>query len=239
VDTTAPPGPATLPAGTDTDHGYVPLQETPWRGHWLLQREVLRHTRPGDRIFEGGVSSGYLARRFVEEGRLVDGAELSADAARQAEQICERVWVGDLERLDVDDLATYRVMLFGDTLEHLVDPAGLLRRLHPKLDTDGALVVSIPNVANWTMRLRLLAGRWNYTDRGILDRTHLRFFNKRTAIELLQSAGFEVVRVQAAVPVPLATKPGLSRLGYLIGNLWPSFFAYTFIITARPAASRS
>ena len=239
MDTTAPPASMDVPAPVDTDHGYVPLQETPWRGHWLLQREVLEHTRPGDRIFEGGVSSGYLARRFVEAGRRVDGAELDPRAARQAEQVCERVWVGDLEHLDVDALGTYRVMLFGDTLEHLADPAALLRRLHPKLDADGVLVVSIPNVANWTMRLRLLAGRWTYSDRGILDRTHLRFFNKRSAVELLESTGFEVVRVQAAVPVPLATNPALSRLGYVIGNLWPSFFAYTFVITARPAASRS
>jgi 2-polyprenyl-3-methyl-5-hydroxy-6-metoxy-1,4-benzoquinol methylase len=160
-------------------------------------------------------------------------------AARQAEQICERVWVGDLERLDVGELGSYRVILFGDTLEHLVDPAELLRRLRPKLESDGVLVVSIPNVANWTMRLRLLAGRWTYTERGILDRTHLRFFNKRTAVALLQDAGFDVIRVQAAVPVPLATVPALSRLGYLIGNLWPSLFAYTFIITAQPAARRS
>jgi 2-polyprenyl-3-methyl-5-hydroxy-6-metoxy-1,4-benzoquinol methylase len=221
---------------TGPDRGYVPLQETPWRGHWLLQREVLRHTRPGDRVFEGGVSTGYLSRGFVEAGRLVDGAEIDSEAARQAEQVCDKVWVGDLEHLDVTELGTYRVMLFGDTLEHLVDPAALLRRLRPKLEPDGALVVSIPNVANWTMRLRLLAGRFDYTDRGILDRTHLRFFTKRTAIDLLRSAGFDVVRVQAAVPVPLLTRPVLSRLGYLVGNLWPSFFAYTFVITARSAA---
>jgi 2-polyprenyl-3-methyl-5-hydroxy-6-metoxy-1,4-benzoquinol methylase len=215
----------------------VPLQETPWRGHWLLQREVLRHTRPGDRVFEGGVSTGYLSRRFVEAGRLVDGAEIDPDAARQAEEVCGKVWVGDLEQLDVTELGTYQVILFGDTLEHLADPASLLRRLRPKLAADGILVVSIPNVANWTMRLRLLAGRFDYTDRGILDRTHLRFFTKRTAVELLRSAGFEVVRVQAAVPVPLLTHPALSRAGYLVGNLWPSVFAYTFVITARSATA--
>jgi len=223
----------TIPARSD--HGYVPLQDTPWRGHWLLQREVLRHTRPGDRIFEGGVSSGYLSRRFVEEGRRVDGAELDPQAAREAAVVCDTVWVGDLESLDAGQLGCYRVLLFGDTLEHLVDPAALLRRLRPRLEPDGVLVVSIPNVANWTMRLRLLAGRFDYTDRGILDRTHLRFFTKRTALGLLRSAGFEPVRVQAAVPVPLFTHPALARAGYLVGNLWPALFAYTFVITARPA----
>ena len=221
--------------GAESDLGYVKLQETPWRGHWLLQREVLRHTRPGDRIFEGGVSTGYLSRRFVEEGRRVDGAEIDPRAARQAEKVCERVWVGDLEQLDVDELSTYDVFLFGDTLEHLADPVGLLRRLRPKLNPAGTLVVSLPNVANWTMRLRLLLGRFDYTERGILDRTHLRFYTKRTARQMLEAAGFEVVRLQATVPVPLLTRASLSRLAYLAGNLWPSFFAYTFVITARPS----
>ncbi len=220
-----------------TDYGYVKLQETPWRGHWLLQREVLRHSEPGDRIFEGGVSSGYLSRRFVEEGRRVDGAEIDPHAARQAELVCERVWVGDLQHLDVDDLeGPYQVLLFGDTLEHLPDPAEVLRRLRTKLAPSGVLVVSLPNVANWSMRLRLLAGRFDYTERGILDRTHLRFFTRRTAVNLLQSAGFEVTRIQAGVPVPFLTWPPLSKLAYLVGNVWPSLAAYTFIITARIAS---
>lgn len=227
-------GAAVQPPTIESDHGYVKLQETPWRGHWLLQREVLRHTRPGDRIFEGGVSSGYLSRRFVEEGRTVDGAEIDPRAATQAAEVCDRVWVADLQQLDTDELSdTYQVLLFGDTLEHLSDPAALLRRLRPKLTSSGVLVVSLPNVANWTMRLRLLLGRFEYTERGILDRTHLRFFTKRTAIQLLRDAGFEVTRVQAAVPIPLLTRPALARLGYAIGNLWPSLFAYTFVITAR------
>jgi 2-polyprenyl-3-methyl-5-hydroxy-6-metoxy-1,4-benzoquinol methylase len=222
----------------DIDHGYVKLVETPWRGHWLLQREVLAHTRPGDRIFEGGVSSGYVSRRFVECGRRVDGAELDPLAARQAEAVCERVWVGDIAELDVDELPTYDVLLFGDTLEHLADPVGLLRRLRPKLTPGGTLVVSIPNVANWSMRLRLLLGRFDYTERGILDRTHLRFYTKRTARRMIEDAGFELARLQAAVPVPLLTTGALSRLAYLVGNLWPSLFAYTFVITARPTPRR-
>lgn len=217
------------------DYGYVKLQEVPWRGHWLLQREVLSHTKPGDRIFEGGISTGYLSRRFVESGRHVDGAEIDPLAAKQAMEICDRVWVGDLQTLDIDEMEhNYDVLLFGDTLEHLPDPTALLQRLRTKLNATGVLVVSLPNVANWTMRLRLLSGSFNYRDRGILDRTHLRFFTKRTAVKMLEEAGFEAVRVQAAVPVPLFTSAALSRLAYAVGNRWPSLFAYTFIITARP-----
>jgi 2-polyprenyl-3-methyl-5-hydroxy-6-metoxy-1,4-benzoquinol methylase len=218
------------------DQGYVKLQEIPYRGHWLVEQAVLRHTKPGDAIFEGGVSSGYLARRFVDAGRRVDGAEIDPQAAGQAMEVCGRVWVGDLSQLDVGQLeSNYQLLLFADTLEHLPDPPAVLRRLKTRLDPAGTLVVSLPNVANWAIRLGLLAGRFRYTDRGILDRTHLRFYTQKTAVQMLAEGGFEVVDLVASVPVPLLKSPRLCRLAHAIGNLRPSLFAYTLVITARPA----
>jgi 2-polyprenyl-3-methyl-5-hydroxy-6-metoxy-1,4-benzoquinol methylase len=214
--------------------GYVPLQRTPYRGHDLLAHAVLAHSRPGDRVFEGGVSSGYFARVLVDQGRVVDGAEIDPAAAEEARQVCDKVVVGDLQHLDVDALApAYDVLLFGDTLEHLPDPPALLRRLRPRLAPGGVLVTSIPNVANWSIRLSLLAGRFRYTDRGLLDRTHLRFYTRRTAVEMLAEAGFDAISVTATVPVPGVQSAWLGRLAHRIGNLWPSLFAYTFIIVAR------
>lgn len=219
----------------DEDGGYVPFRDAPFRGHSLLIETVLRHTRAGDRIFEGGVSSGYLARQIAAEGRIVDGAEIDAVAAEQAKAVCDRVWVGDLEGLDVDELApSYDAFLFGDTLEHLVDPSSLLQRLRPRLAPGGTLVTSIPNVANWTIRLGLLAGRFEYADRGILDRTHLHFYTLRSARALVEESGFRVTSVVAAVPAPGVTSKALGWLIHRVGNLRPQVFAYTFIITAVP-----
>jgi 2-polyprenyl-3-methyl-5-hydroxy-6-metoxy-1,4-benzoquinol methylase len=216
--------------------GYVPLQRTPYRGHDLLAQAVLTHSRPGDRIFEGGVSSGYFARVLVEQGRVVDGAEIDPVAAAEARAVCERVVEGDLQQLDVAELApAYDVLLFGDTLEHLPDPPALLRRLRPRLKAGGVLVTSIPNVANWSVRLRLLLGSFRYTDRGLLDRTHLRFYTRRTAVEMLAEGGFEAVSVTATVPVPGVRSAWLGRVAHRVGNLWPSLFGYTFVIVARPA----
>ena len=223
------------PGSSDAADGYVPFRDTPYRGHALLIDEVLRRTTSGARVFEGGVSSGYLARALVEAGRVVDGAELDPVAAAKASEVCERVWVGDLDVLPVHELApTYDAMLFGDTLEHLVDPGALLRALRPRLADHGALVVSIPNIANWTIRLGLLFGRFNYADRGILDRTHLHFYTLRTARALLEESGYRVVSTVAAVPAPGVTSRGLSRIVHAIGNLWPQLFGYTFVIAAVP-----
>jgi 2-polyprenyl-3-methyl-5-hydroxy-6-metoxy-1,4-benzoquinol methylase len=215
--------------------GYVELRTQPYRGHWLLAEAVRRSVRPGGRIFEGGVSSGYFARVLVDAGYTVDGAEIDAEAAAEAAKVCDRMVVGDLSALDPGVLApAYDGMVFGDTLEHLPDPVAVLRRLRPLLTPGGALVVSIPNVANWAMRLGLLAGRFRYTERGILDRTHLRFYTASTVREMLAEGGFRTESLVASVPVPLVRWRPLLALAHRIGNLRPSLSAYTFVIVARP-----
>jgi 2-polyprenyl-3-methyl-5-hydroxy-6-metoxy-1,4-benzoquinol methylase len=215
--------------------GYVTLRTTPYRGHWLLRQAVARSVRPGGRVLEGGVSSGYFAAVMVEDGYTVDGVEIDEAAAKEAAAVCADLVVADLATVDPDRLhPPYDGMVFGDTLEHLADPPAALRRLRPLLADGGVVVASIPNVANWAMRLGLLAGRFRYTERGLLDRTHLRFYTARTVREMFAEAGFRVDELTASVPVPLVTWRPLLALAHRLGNLRPSLFAYTFVIVARP-----
>lgn len=226
-----------LRASIDADDtGYVDLQSAPYRGHHLLARAVLDIAPPGGRVFEGGVSSGYFASVLTKAGLRVDGHELDAVAAERAGMVCEHVYVGDLQHFDADELeGMYDVLLFGDTLEHLADPVAVLRRLSKHLAPRGTLIVSVPNVANWAIRLMLLAGRFRYTDRGILDRTHLRFYTRATLVEMIETAGFRVRTVVGTIPVPGVRSEGLGRLAHRLGNLRPSLFAYSIIVTATPA----
>lgn len=226
---------ALLQSSADADdQGYVHLQTIPYRGHHLLVQAVLDATGPGDRVFEGGVSSGYFASVLVRAGLRVDGHELDPEVAERARQVCEKVYVGDLSTFDPEELdGTYDVLLFGDTLEHLPDPAAVLRRLRTKLSPGGALIISVPNIANWLMRLQLLVGRFDYTDRGIMDRTHLRFYTVHTVAEMLADAGFRVESLVGSIPVPGVTDERLGRITHRIGNLRPSLAAYGLIVTAR------
>jgi SAM-dependent methyltransferase len=219
------------------DHGgYVELQTVPYRSHHLLAAAVLAHTRPGSVVLEGGVSSGYFARVLTAAGLVVDGAELDPAAAARARSVCRHVWCGDLQHVDPAALAgPYDAIVFGDTLEHLADPVPVLRRLRTVLAPGGVLVASIPNVANWAIRLQLLAGRFRYTDRGILDRSHLRFYTESSVRELLRDAGFVPRDVHAAVPVPFVRSAPLCRVADLVGNLRPSLFAYSFVVTGTAA----
>ncbi len=132
----------------------------------------------------------------------------------------------------------------GDILEHLPEPERALELLRPLLKPDGLLLVSLPNVANVTVRLGLLVGRFPSADRGILDRTHLRFFTRRTGRELLSSTGFRVVReTPTAMPVELALPPlgrpplasPVRAAARLLAAAWPGMFGYQFVYEARPA----
>ena len=97
----------------------------------------------------------------------------------------------------------FDVVLLLDVLEHLRDPERILRRARRAL-TGGRVIVSLPNVANVTVRLTLLFGRFEYTERGILDRTHLRFFTRRSALRMLRDAGFTVEhREMTVIPLEL------------------------------------
>jgi hypothetical protein len=102
------------------------------------------------------------------------------------------------------------------------------------------VVTSLPNVAAWPVRLGLLAGRFEYADLGLLDRTHLRFFTHRTARELARGAGFSVERERFA---HLERKPGplrralplpMSLLDRALARLLPGLFAQQFVMRLRP-----
>src|SRR5207253_11516920 len=101
--------------------------------------------------------------------------------------------------------APLEVVVCADVLEHLASPEWLLERIRGWLRPGGTLLVSLPNVANVSVRLAVLAGRFPYAERGILDRTHLRFYTRRSARELIERSGLRVRAVRAtAMPYELA-----------------------------------
>jgi 2-polyprenyl-3-methyl-5-hydroxy-6-metoxy-1,4-benzoquinol methylase len=212
--------------------GYVELNTRPLGGHARLLALV-----GGDRrVLDVGCSSGYLARPLVERGCVVVGVELDPEAAAVARTFCEDVLVGDVESMELPlESASFDVVLCGDLIEHLRDPAAFLARVRPLLRADGRLVLSTPNVANWAMRLSLLGGRWRYTERGILDRTHLHLFTRTTLTETLMAACFRVITMEFTVPVPAVGTQAVERLAHAVGALRPQLFAYQFVVAAEPA----
>ncbi len=215
--------------------GYVPLNQRPLGGHMRM----LAMVGPGEkRVLDVGCSSGYLARPLVERGCTVVGIERDTQAASAAREVCEDVIVGDVEELELPfEHQSFDVVLCGDLVEHLRDPEEFLARVQPLLKRDGRLVLTTPNVANWTLRLSLLGGRWRYTNRGLLDRTHVHLFTRTTLVEALDNAGYRVLELDFTVPVPspvASRRHALERVAHAVGRLRPSLFAYQFIVAAEP-----
>jgi 2-polyprenyl-3-methyl-5-hydroxy-6-metoxy-1,4-benzoquinol methylase len=212
--------------------GYVPLNEHVHSGH----AKLLALIESGRRVLDVGCSSGYLARPLVERGCTVVGLERDPVAAEEARAVCEEVLVGDVETMDLPfEEGSFDVVLCGDLIEHLRDPEAFLVRVRPLLRAGGRLVLTTPNVANWAMRLGLLAGRWRYTERGILDRTHTHLFTRATLVETLERAGYRVVELDFTVPLPVARTPATERIAHAVGSLRPPLFAYQFVVAAEPA----
>ncbi len=150
---------------------------------------------PGSRVLDLGTGDGSVARVLKERGCTVWGIDSDTAAAEAARLVCDHVIVTNLEACDAFDALddeTFDVVLALDVLEHLREPASVLRRAVSFLSPKGIVVVSIPNVTHGALRLSLLEGRFNYTEQGLLDRTHLRFFDRRSAERLMSDAGLSI-----------------------------------------------
>lgn len=192
-------------------------------------------------VLDVGCWNGTLGRVLVREiSAIVDGIERDAMQANHARAAgYRRVDVADLDRgIPADEGRTYDFLLFGDVLEHLVQPARVLEELLPRLKPGGRALLSLPNIGFAANRLTHLLGRWDYKDYGILDRTHLRFFTKDTMIALAEAAGLRVVRVEGYVG--LRKYPWIVRepLRWL-GRKWPSLFAIQIVLETERAAHGS
>ena len=192
----------------------------------------------GRKALDVGAADGFLAERLTAQGWSVTALERDPELAARARGRCKEVVVADLESAPPLLHGPFDAIVYGDVLEHLSDPGAVLRALDQTLAPGGTVIVSVPNVAHLWVRLSLLAGRFDYADRGILDRTHLRFFTRRTLRELLRAAGLTVVELAVTpVPLPLVVPPRwhgrwLPRVHALSAGAargWPGGLAYQFV----------
>lgn len=148
------------------------------------------------RVLEVGCAAGadFLALRDrIPDGDFA-GIEINEGAAKIAGLFAD-VAAADIETMEKPDWENrFDLVILGDVLEHLRDPWRALRNIARMMCPGGELIISVPNVAHVSVFYEMLQGKWNYVDAGILDRTHLRFFTRRTAIELLTQAGLTLKR---------------------------------------------
>jgi SAM-dependent methyltransferase len=191
------------------------------------------------RVLDVGCGAGFLAAKLAKQGHCVDGVDVYENA--EARKNCRRFVVADIERdlgLPPDEKAD--VIVFADVLEHTREPEQILMKARRYLAPNGRIVASTGNVAHLFIRLCLCFGFFNYTERGILDRTHCRLFTVAGFCRLFRETGFRLKRVRyCPIPfenlIPSRWLSGLlTRLNMLFVWLWPSLFAYQTVCEVEP-----
>ncbi len=226
-------------------------QRYPYKsGRFGSHAVIERMMGPGtDRVaLDVGCGGGFVAGALGRLGWTIDGIEADPELAEQARQHCRTVYAIDASRLLDLGSGQYDVVIFGDVLEHLVDPAPVLRSAKELLRPGGFVIVSVPNVAHAFVRASLLSGRFEYQERGILDRTHLRFFTRKTLRDFVRDCGY-TIRAEVSTPAPVeevwapASAGGraefLQSVGAKVAQTMPTLFGYQFVVALRPVSTQS
>lgn len=191
-------------------------------------------------ILDVGCGTGTLGERLRREReRYVTGITYSAREAGMATGRLSKVICAELNEYDFAGLGKFDCVILSHILEHLYHPEEVLQRLKSVLEPESVIIVALPNVLWWRQRLEFLTGRWSYRDWGLLDRTHYRFFDIRSSQQLLEQAGFEVLRsIRGGVFLNIerirkVIGPIAPAFDALITRLAPGLFSFQFIYLAR------
>ena len=188
------------------------------------------------RILDLGCGNGALGRVLKRiRSVAVVGVTYFEDEAREAADL-DQVIVGDLNNLDLTELGQFDCIVCSHVLEHLYHPEQVLRRVRERLKPTGTLIIGLPNVLFWKQRLQFLLGRFRYTQGGLMDETHFRFYDWSTAVNLVRDSGYRVVAAKADGGFPLSRFiPFLGkRLDRVAVRNFPGLFGFQFVVVGTP-----
>lgn len=190
-------------------------------------------------ILDVGCGNGIVAKELKKNKNRIIGVEISGKMAEKASEYTDEIKIGDIEKINPTWHKNYfNVILLLDVLEHLFDPEKTLVKLKSYLKNNGIVIVSLPNIANWEIRKNLLFGKFDYSDNGIMDNGHLRFFTYNNALQLFEKAGYKLDKSDYVLTYPII----LGKLDYrlkffnIMDKMKKYFFrlfAYQFIFVLK------
>ncbi len=225
---------------------HYPIKSSKHSSHYYA-----RHmTGSNQDVLDIGCGDGYFGAELAKSGNRITGID---DRVTPANDVFERYFTADLDSgiaPMVEQLQGKRFdrVLLLDVLEHLKTPETILEQVHGVLKREGSVIVSLPNIANIVVRIMLLFGQFNYRQRGLLDRTHLRFFTRKSARRLLEENGYKIEQERETV-IPMELVLGwsenniflrlINRLLAAATWLMPGLFGYQIMFVARSTRSKS
>jgi methionine biosynthesis protein MetW len=175
-----------------------------------MRRELVALVPPGVKsVLDIGCGTGIVGQELrTTHGCRVTGIEIVSVIADAARSRLDSVISGAAERaIRQFPENSFDFLIMADSLEHLSSPVDFLRHVRRVLSASAGFLISIPNVAPWSVVRMLAQGHWNYEPGGIMDDTHLRWFSLRSIATLLESVGFQIEQVEAVI----SGGPGMPR----------------------------
>lgn len=226
---------------------HYPLKQSRFSSHGIAHRFV----GTNQEILDVGCGEGFVADALRRDGNVVYGIDKIASPERReafAGYACADLNAGLANAARALGASAFDKMLMLDVLQQVPDPEALLRESGTLLKPNGQIVISLPNVANITVRTGLALGKFEYSDRGILDQRHVRFFTRRTARRMLERCGFQIVK-ECAATMPLEFVLGLEPRSIIMRILTallatatavaPNLLGYQWVFVARPERKSS
>lgn len=196
--------------------------------------KIFKQIPQGSKVLEIGVGSGRLANLLsMRKKCIVYCVEKEPAMASIAKNKCAEILNMDIETNELP-YSTYffDFIVLGNVLEHTKEPYKILIKLKKYLSNEGFLIYSVPNIVNWHSRMTIFLGKFEYAESGVFDKTHLRFYNLKSAKKLAEDAGYSITWLDAT-PSIYIFKERLNFLWYALSKLWMNLFADEFIIKAK------
>ena len=205
-----------------------------YNSHWLMLQEIPE----GSRVLEIGTASGYMGEYLIEKKNceiwgIEPAEELYNDAKQYGYTKLFKISAENLLTLPEMANEKFDVILLGDVLEHMKNPDEVLAGLKNFLKPTRRCVISLPNIAHYSIRWHLLIGRFDMQDGGILDRTHLHFFTLKTMCEMVEKSGLKIKKARPAGGA--WERFGINKLfgiGRKVLFMWPTLLSQQFLIIA-------
>lgn len=189
------------------------------------------------RVLDVGCGDGATLKKLKELGKASEiyGIEIYEDITEKLSQDLDKIIIGDIESIDLQfNYKYFDYIIFGDILEHLINPNKILHQYKKLLKDDGYIIASIPNIKYFRILLRLIIfDEFKYSDDGILDQSHLRFFTKKEIKKMFHNENFEIIHIKSNFCWAIKIIDG--RFFNIISKLLPfrSFFTIQYMIKAR------
>lgn len=190
------------------------------------------------KVLEVGCGAGntLIKIKEVRKAKEIYGIEMNKEIVQEHIRDINKVIVGDVEKIDPQFPDEYfDFIIFGDVLEHLIEPEKILKSYTKYLKNDGRIIASIPNIKNYIIMFNLIVrDKFEYKDSGILDRTHLRFFTKREIINMFKRSDMHIINIRSNFSFPMNTIDDM--LGHIFSNCRvPGFSLFTaqYVVSAK------